>query len=185
MGPGRPALIRRTARVRLVAQPQGVAQFVCRGLPTFPLSARPSRRPPTRLRPRGLQATEHRRTLHQRPQAVAGPGHTNRQTRHRPSGRAPPRQHPHLDPTLRGHIFSSAVGQAEGSCRRRGCRRSTIPAVLAAWTNHERGDTVAGQMPGLELRVRTNPEPCAILKVDDQHTPVAHVDRSDRLPVER
>lgn len=46
---------------------------------------------------------------------------------------------------------------------------------------------MSGQMPGLELRVRTDTESCAILKVDDQHTPVTHVDRSDRLsgPVQR
>lgn len=56
--------------------------------------------PSARLRPRGLQAAEHRRAVHQPPQAVARPGHANRQTHHRLPGRTPPRRHPHLDPTL-------------------------------------------------------------------------------------
>ncbi|WP_390898507.1 transposase [Streptomyces fulvoviolaceus] len=52
-----------------------------------------------RLRQRGLQAAEHRRAVHRPPQAVARPGHTNRQACYRLRGRTPPRRHPHLDPT--------------------------------------------------------------------------------------
>ncbi|WP_443067655.1 DUF6221 family protein [Streptomyces sp. NBC_01351] len=40
----------------------------------------------TRLRPRGLQAAEHHRTLHQPTQTVARPGHSMRQARHRLPG---------------------------------------------------------------------------------------------------
>lgn len=62
--------------------------------------ARPTRRPPARLRQRGMQAAEHRRAVHQPPQAAARPGHTNRQARDRLPGSPAPRGHPHLGPTL-------------------------------------------------------------------------------------
>ncbi|MEU9298430.1 transposase [Streptomyces sp. NPDC048266] len=40
-----------------------------------PQTARPARRPSAVLRPRGLQAAQHRRTLHQQAQARARPDH--------------------------------------------------------------------------------------------------------------
>ncbi|RAJ65981.1 hypothetical protein K376_00248 [Streptomyces sp. PsTaAH-130] len=63
-------------------------------------AAGPPRRLPARLRPRGIQAAEHRRVVHQPAKTVARPGRTNRQTRYRLPGRTPPRRHHHLDPTL-------------------------------------------------------------------------------------
>lgn len=44
---------------------------------------------------------------------------------------------------------------------------------------------MSDQTPGLELSIRTDPESCAILKVDDQRTLVTDVDRGDRLPIKR
>lgn len=48
---------------------------------TAPAAGRPRRR--------GVQAAQHSRTMHQPAQARARSGHTNRQARHRPSGRTP------------------------------------------------------------------------------------------------
>jgi transposase len=63
-----------------------------------------------------------------------GPGHTNRQTRHRLPGRTPPRQHPHLDPTMTKETeprvrinptrrSSPLVSQADAAVPRRPGRR--------------------------------------------------------------
>lgn len=62
-----------------------------------------------RLRRGCLQAAPHHRTVHQPPQAVAQPGHTNRQTRLRLPGRTPPRRHPHVDTTLTKETEPTAV----------------------------------------------------------------------------
>ncbi|MFC5639569.1 transposase [Streptomyces bullii] len=90
-----------------------------------PPAARPARRPSARLRQRGLQAAQHRRTVHQPPQAVARPGHTNRQARDRLPGRTPPRGHPHLDPTLTKETEPKGcctTGSSLVSCRDPVCR---------------------------------------------------------------
>ncbi len=66
-------------------------------LPADPLpAARPSLRPSARLRPRGRQTAQHRRTPHQQAQATARPRHPLRQDRHHPPRRTPHRRHLHL-----------------------------------------------------------------------------------------
>ncbi|MFJ4526135.1 LysR substrate-binding domain-containing protein [Streptomyces sp. NPDC088810] len=64
-------------------------------------SRSPPTRPPARLRPRGLQAAEHRRAVHQPPQAVARPGHTatSLPSPTRPRSTSLPSR-PHLDTAL-------------------------------------------------------------------------------------
>ncbi|MFG3399340.1 MULTISPECIES: transposase [Streptomyces] len=56
----------------------------------------PARRTTAGLRPRGLQAAEHRRTVHQQDQAVARSGDPLRQDRHRLPRRSSHRRHLHL-----------------------------------------------------------------------------------------
>ncbi|WP_425423914.1 hypothetical protein, partial [Streptomyces niveus] len=61
-----------------------------------PQTTRQPRRQTTGLRPRRLQAAQHRRALHQQTQAVARPGHPLRQNRNCLPRRTPPRRHLHL-----------------------------------------------------------------------------------------
>ena len=95
--PGRPCVF-----IPRDQEPSSSARDPCRHPPTFrpgrpPPPPRSKRRPATRFRRRGIQAAEHRRTMHQPSQAMARPGHANRQARHRLPGRTTPRRHPHLD----------------------------------------------------------------------------------------
>lgn len=87
---------------------------------------------------------------------------------------------PGLDESLRLHR-PRGEGHPPYPC----CRQSAHPVVLTARTDRDRVDSVPGQMPGLKLWVWPDPGPCAFLKVDDQRAMVTHVDRGDRLPVER
>ncbi|WP_432132005.1 transposase [Streptomyces tendae] len=61
-----------------------------------PQTPRQQRRQTTGLRPRGVQAAQHRRAVHQQAQAVARPGHPLRQDRHHLPRRTPHRRHLHL-----------------------------------------------------------------------------------------
>ncbi len=66
------------------------------------------------------RATRHCRALHQPTQAVARPGHTNRQARPCLPGRATPRRHPHLDPTLTKETEPRRRGTAQPHGSHRG-----------------------------------------------------------------
>lgn len=60
-----------------------------------PQAARPARLTPTRLQPRDLQTTQHRRAMRHQAQTMARRGHPLRQGRHQLPGRAAPRRHLH------------------------------------------------------------------------------------------
>ncbi|MGV0098830.1 transposase [Streptomyces californicus] len=95
-------------------------------------------RPPA-LRPRGLQAAQHRRTMHQQAQTMARPRHSLQQDRHHLPRRPPYRRHLHLvsemirkkrPAAMRGRnvLLNRRTTRRGARCRPRAVRR--VPSWL-------------------------------------------------------